>query len=97
MTYSLKIWTKADGATRLYINGTPRQALYFSQEDGKLVWSSKANDTPHRYQTGDHYGKVRKDAAAANEVAKAYGLKLGEPGEWDRALRIAQDGIELEI
>ncbi|WP_319798271.1 hypothetical protein [Nitrobacter sp.] len=98
MTYSLKIWTNPrDGEVRLYVNGTPRQALYFKKStDGRLVWSSKANDTPHRFQTGDHYGKVRKDGAAAAEVAAAYSLELGKgDGQWERALQLATDGIEV--
>lgn len=97
MTFSLKIWNKpGTDEVRLYINGTTRQSLYFakSSKDGRLVWSSKANDTPHKFQTGDHYGKIQKDRKAAEMVAEAFGLKLGEQGEFERALEIAKAGIE---
>lgn len=98
MTYSLKIWTKpGSDEPRLYVNGTTRNALYFKLSDkGTVVWSSKANDTPHKFHTGDHYGKIRKDGDAAEEVANAYDLKLGEGSsreDWDRIVQIAKDGI----
>ncbi|MCC7047189.1 MAG: hypothetical protein IT562_10790 [Alphaproteobacteria bacterium] len=100
--YSLKIWTKpGSDEIRLYINGTTRQSVYFAlARDGQhVVWSSKANDTPHKFQTGDHYGKVRKDGAAAEEVAEAFDLKLGAEStrdDWDRIVQIARDGIQVE-
>lgn len=99
MAYFLKSWTSPkDGSERLYIQGTPRQSLYLTQsKDGNLVWSSKANDTPHKYQTGDHYGKIKKDRAAATDVCEAFGLTLGGGADqWDRARQIAADGISVE-
>lgn len=100
MTYSLKLWQKpGSDDIRLYINGTPRQALYLKQKSGsagQIVWSSKANDTPHKFQTGDHYGKIRKDGDAADEVMKAFGLEYKKDGEWERALEIAKGGISVE-
>jgi hypothetical protein len=101
MTYSLKIWIKPDSdEIRLYINGTTRQSVYFKlSAAGHVVWSSKANDTPHKYQTGDHYGKVRKDGEAASMVAEAYSLTLGNGSsreDWDRIVQIARDGIQVE-
>lgn len=100
MTYSLKIWNKpGSDDVRLYINGTTRQSVYLKKSregSGRIVWSSKANDTPHRFQTGDHYGKCRKDEAAAREVMEAYGLEFRKDGEWERALAFAQQGIEME-
>lgn len=100
--YSLKIWTKpGSDEIRLYINGTNRQSVYFAlARDGqRVVWSSKTNDTPHKFQTGDHYGKVRKDREAALEVAAAYNLLLGDESsreDWDRIVQIARDGIQVE-
>lgn len=89
--YSLKLWTHpTTGAERLYINGTPRQAVYFHRAaDGRVVWSSRAND--QREKTGNHYEKLRKDGDAAREVAEAFSVKIGkESGEEDwNALRAA--------
>lgn len=98
--YSLNIWTKPDSdETRIYINGTYRKGVYFKMSKfGKLVWSSKANDTPSKYRTGNHYGKVNKDRAAAREVAEAYGVTLGDEStveDWERLLQIAQDGVQI--
>lgn len=99
MTYSLKAWTNPHHANdiRIYIQGTTRQSIYFKRAaDGRLVWSSKANDTPHKFQTGDHYGKIRKDREAALAVADAFNIKLGDgtgEAEWNRLLQIASTGI----
>lgn len=97
MAYFLKSWINPkDGSERLYVQGTTRQSVYLTQRksDGALVWSSKASDTPHKFQTGDHYGKIKKDRAAVEEVCEAYGLILGGGADqWDRARHIAVDGI----
>ena len=100
--YSLKTWInpRDPSDARVYINGTTRQSVYFTRgRDGRVTWSSKANDTPHRFQTGDHYGKIRKDGDAASTVADAFGIKLGDgtgDAEWNRLLQIAADGIMVE-
>lgn len=99
--YWLSIWQKPNtDEIRLYINGTSRQSVYFKlADDGRVVWSSKANDTPPKYRTGDHYGKVRKDREAACDVAAAFNLRLGEGSsreDWDRIVQIARDGIQVE-
>lgn len=101
MTYSLKIWQKPDSdEIRLYINGTNRPSVYFKlSAAGHVVWSSKTNDTPPKFRTGDHYGKCRKDGEAAADVAAAYDLELGEGSaraDWDRIVQIARDGIAAE-
>ena len=95
--FSLSIWQKPNSEEiRIYINGTPRKALYFcAGKDGTLRWSSKTNDTPHKYQTGDHYGKIRKDQAAAEVVAEAYSWTLGQTA-FNVALQVARDGIQVE-
>lgn len=81
---------------RIYINGTPRKKVYFvAGKDGDLRWSSKTNDTPAKFRTGGHYGKIRKDADAAEEVAAAYGWTLGET-PFAVALQVARDGIEVD-
>lgn len=98
MTYSLNIWTNPsnDADVRLYINGTSRQQVWFkADKDGKMIWSSKANATPHKFQTGNHYQKVRKDGDAAHEVAEAYGWTLGET-DFAVAMQVAKDGIQVE-
>lgn len=102
MGYSLKAWTnpRDEKNVRLYINGTTRSAVYFvKNKNGKAVWSSKANDTPPKFRTGDHYGKVRKDGDAAHKVAEAFGVTLGEKGggaDWDRLLECAASGMIVE-
>ena len=98
---SLNLWRKPNSdQIRLYINGTTRRGVYIVEgKDGTAVWSSKANDTPHRFQTGDHYGKVRKDGDAARMVAAAYGVTLGKDGDpdgWTRLLAAAEQGLEVE-
>ena len=97
MTFSLKLWTKpGSDEVRIYIQGTSRDTIYFAQKsNGKLTWSSKANDTPYKFQTGNHYGKVNKDGEAADRVAQAYGLELGE-SEFEAAVEIAKSGLEVE-
>lgn len=97
MHYSLKIWTRpGTDENRLYIGGTSRQSLYFCRgKEGDLRWSSKANDTPHRFQTGDHHGKIRKDQTAAEDVAAAFGWTLAET-PFEVALQVARDGIAVE-
>jgi hypothetical protein len=100
--YSLRVWTnpaKPDDV-RIYINGTTRQGVYFkfSTTGNEVVWSSKTNDTPPRFRTGDHYGKIRKDGAAASDVAAAYGFVLGAGTtreDFDAMLAVAQSGLEL--
>lgn len=73
-------WTNPrDNSIRAYINDPRRKTVYFCADaNGKTTWSSKAADTPHKFQTGDHYGKVRKDQDAAHEFAKENGIVLGE-------------------
>jgi hypothetical protein len=98
--YSLQIWQKPNSdEIRIYINGTSRQSVYFKLDPKcRVVWSSKANDTPRKFQSGDHYGKIKKDANAADEVAEAYGFKLGDGTnleDWDRMVQIAKDGIQI--
>lgn len=95
--YALKEWKHpTTGEIRLYVNGTTRQGLWLSESktDKSTLWSSKTNETPHRFQTGDHYGKIRKDRDAATTVAEAFGIQLGEP-PFSVALQIARDGIEI--
>lgn len=99
--YWLSIWQKPNtDEIRLYINGTTRKSVYLKQSsDGKVQWSSKSNDTPAKFQTGNHYEKIRKDGEAAKAVAEAFGIKLGSASsqeDWDRALKMAQDGIQAE-
>lgn len=101
--YSLRLWTnpRDTNDVRVYVNGTNRQAVYLkcSRDGTRVVWSSKANDTPTKFRTGDHYGKVRKDGDAAREVAAAYSITLGadgQEGEWNRLLAIVADGIEIQ-
>lgn len=101
MTFSLKIWINPrNGSERLYLNGTTRKSVYFKcAEDGRVVWSSKANDTPHKFQTGDHYGKIRKDREAATSAAEAFGVALGEGSgeqEWSALRAIAERGLIIE-
>lgn len=97
--YSLKLWTNPRDMAdvRLYVQGTTRQSVYLkrARDDGRLVWSSKANDTPPKYRTGDHYGKVNKDRDAADTVCEALGLKLGEQ-DWDKAVETAESGLQVE-
>lgn len=100
--YSLRVWTNPRNPAdiRVYIGGTTRQSVYFKREpDGRVVWSSKTHDTDPKYRTGDHYGKVRKDGAAAREVADAFSINLGDAttgeAEWSRILQIAADGIQV--
>lgn len=98
--YSLKLWQKPNsGEIRLYIGGTTRQDVYLLLAgDGLIKWSSKAHDTPHKFQTGDHYGKVKKDREAASEVAKAFSIPLGDGStreDWERACQLARDGIQI--
>lgn len=99
MTFSLKLWTnpRDENDVRLYVNGTTRSAVYLkrSRTDGRLVWSSKANDTPPKFRTGDHYGKVGKDGDAARMVAEALGLRLGED-DWTQAVAVAESGLQVE-
>lgn len=103
MAYSLKLWTNPRDTAdeRLYINGTTRSAVYFarSKTDGRVVWSSKAHDTPAKFRTGDHYGKCRKDGDAAEIVAEAFGVEIGEgtgEEEWSRLVAIARGGLIVE-
>lgn len=99
MTYSLTHWTnpRNEADVRLYVNGTTRKAVYLkpSATDGRLVWSSKTNDTPAKFRSGDHWGKVNKDRDAANAVAEALGLRLGEQ-DWDLAVKTAQSGLMVQ-
>lgn len=99
MSYSLNEWNHPKtGEVRLYINGTNRKGIYLALgRTGNLIIGSKAIDTPHRYQTGNHYQKVRKDNETARTVCEAYGLSVGNDteGEFDRALQIARDGVEV--
>lgn len=102
MPYTLRSWTHENGRHRLYIGGTTRQSIYLTrrESDGAVVWSSKANDTPHRFQTGDHYGKVRKDREACEIFAEAIGVTLGDPEgaeeAWARLSQIAASGLIIE-
>lgn len=95
MTYQLNEWTHPKtGATRLYINGSHRKGVYLYKSDrtGRLVVGSRAIDTPHRFQRGNHYSKVNKDNAVAADVAEHFHLTIGEgsEGQFDIALRIAR-------
>lgn len=99
--YALKIWINpSTSEARIYISGTSRSGVYFNRsEKGGITWSSKANDTPRKFQSGDRYGKIRKDGDAAHAVAEAYNVTLaheGDGSEWDRLMQIARDGIEVE-
>lgn len=100
--YSLKIWTNPSRPddVRVYIHGTTRSAVYFKlSSKGTVVWSSKTNDTPTKFRTGDHYGKIDKDGRAAEEVAEAFNITLGDKSsveDWQRVLQLAADGIEIE-
>ena len=99
MAFSLKSWTNPrDGAERLYLNGTTRKSVYFERaHDGRVLWSSKANDTPHKFQSGDHYGKVRKDREAVLSAALAFGVTIGGGEEdWARLRLIAETGLMIE-
>lgn len=93
MGFRLKTWTNPrDGRVRIYVEGTTRDTIYFDEgAGGALAWSSKSMDTPYRYRSGDHYGKVRKDQEAASEVAKAFGFKLGETPFLDVLKRAAEN------
>ena len=98
--YSLNLFTTNNGQERLYINGTTRSKIYFmAADDGQhATWSSKTADTPRKYQTGDHYGKLGKDTEAVHEVAAAYGVKIGSKGDadaWPRLRSFAVDGIQV--
>lgn len=98
--YSLTAWTHpATGQIRLYVNGTTRSGVYLLQDSGgRVVWSSKTNDTPTKFRSGDHWGKVKKDGAAAEMVAERFGIPLGNEStadDWTRAVQIAADGIQL--
>ncbi len=105
MAYSLTLWTHpTSGQIRLYVNGTTRSGVYLmrSPTTGRVVWSSKTADTPPKFRKGDHYGKVNKDSAAANDVAAMFGIVLGDASLadadaiWERACGLARDGIQLE-
>lgn len=98
MAYSMTIWNHpSDGSERIYLNGSTRQSIYIKPRagDGVAVWSSRANDTPHRFQTGDHYGKVRKDREAARAIAEGFGIELGKSTFAD-ALLIAKRALVLD-
>jgi hypothetical protein len=99
----LRVWTNPSNPedVRIYIKGTRRSGVYFkfSERDNRVVWSSKTNDTPSRFQTGDHYGKIRKDSAAAAEVARAYKFNIGDGStreDFDSIVDVAKSGLELE-
>lgn len=103
MTYTMKVWNHpTTGEVRLYVNGTTRQSVYLREHKfaaGRVSWGSKAADTPHKFQTGNHYQKVDKDADAAHEVAQAYGAVLGEDGPaegWAQLVNLANRGIEID-
>lgn len=98
MTYSLSPWTHpTTGEQRLYVNGTTRKAVYLAaaKSDGRLIWSSKVQDTPTKFRSGDHWGKVNKDRDAAYAVAEALGLRLGEQ-DWALAVQTAATGLQVK-
>jgi hypothetical protein len=99
--YSLNAWTNPRDAAdvRVYLGGTTRDKIYLKlAADGRVIWSSKTNDTPSKFRTGDHYGKVKKDGAAVRAVAAAFSIPLGDGSgrdDWARVLQLAADGIQI--
>ena len=97
MTYSLSIWIHPKtGEERIYLNGTTRRGIYIKWSGDKCVWSSKTNDTPNKFRSGDHYGKVRKDSAAVGQVLERFGYdgtKEIDADAFERLRQIAKDDL----